>query len=444
MRRRSLSFLPLLAMFVLALAASPGRAARTSNAGALKNLRYNMHNALLRSYLHKNRGKLAPAPGWLRHIGITIGRNARLGMGYNFNFYLVDLPQANAMTTARGTIIVHQGMLDLGLTKDEIGALMAHEVAHLARDHAIQRLLRGVQARRLAAYNVQRYGKSSAQLSYLTDQIKNLKFNREEENEADRIGLVLLQKSRYDPSAMSTLMRKMHDFKKAEGGGSTKYPYLASHPPTSERLRKIDAALRTMKPFKKSRRKSKKTPSRPKRPAAVPSKVYNFGLTGWQVTVPPGFRLKDSRDKSSGFNVYGELHWEKTYETLSRRTGRPRSFDVKISAYYGTRSWLRTRYRKKCPGKFKSKLIKGRLFDLNTYRFRCREEDGYQLNMGDGTIVLLFEHGGDGAKRKSALKDFVSMQKSLFRVGEPLSGPKPASGRKPASGGGRPKIRLLR
>lgn len=412
---------------------TPGPAAATEGReAALKNLRYNLHSAFLRSYLHEHGKKLSPAPGWIRRIGAGLGRQARLGAGFNFNFYLVDLPDANATATPHGTIILHQGMLDLGLTQEEVGALMAHEIAHLVRDHAIQRLVRNIQAARLASYQAQRYGKGSAQLAYLTQQVRNLSFNREEEHEADEIGVALLKKAGMDTEAMAGLLEKLNAFIAADGRIKQPPPYLSSHPPTVERIARVREAAGRVEALSRSRggigahiakTRSKKPKDFRAEPESGPGQDYNLGLTGWRLRAPAGFKLVGSKDRSSGKRVDGELSFEKAIEVLDQRTGRPRKDSVRFSARYGTLPELRNRYERSCSGGKAAKPAQGKQHELPTYQFRCPDEDGFQLDAEPLSFILLFHHGGDGARRGTALKDFVEMQKSLApTAGSPAGG----------------------
>lgn len=52
-----------------------------------------------------------------------------------FNFQILDLPEPNAMALPGGFLFITRGMFDLGITDDELGHLIGHEVAHVDRDH---------------------------------------------------------------------------------------------------------------------------------------------------------------------------------------------------------------------------------------------------------------------------------------------------------------------
>ena len=54
------------------------------------------------------------------------------------NFYLVDLPEPNAFALPGGQVVVTRGMLDLGLSDDQLAALLGHELAHVVLQHGIK------------------------------------------------------------------------------------------------------------------------------------------------------------------------------------------------------------------------------------------------------------------------------------------------------------------
>ena len=133
---------------------------------------------------------------------------------------VVDNPNINAFAAPGGIIGINLGLLIYAQDSDEYSSVMAHEMAHLSQRH----FARGIEARQtsaipnlvglLAAVLVGAAGGSDAGLAALTTfqaagQSKQLRFSRDREQEADRIGLNTLARANRDPEAMSRMFERM-------------------------------------------------------------------------------------------------------------------------------------------------------------------------------------------------------------------------------------------
>jgi Zn-dependent protease with chaperone function len=70
-------------------------------------------------------------------IGYRVARESGFDR-FPFSFYLIDMVEPNAFALPGGHLFVTRGMLELGLTDDELAALMGHEIAHVVREHGIK------------------------------------------------------------------------------------------------------------------------------------------------------------------------------------------------------------------------------------------------------------------------------------------------------------------
>jgi predicted Zn-dependent protease len=123
---------------------------------------------------------------------------------------VVTTAQVNAWCMLGGKIIVFSGLLDLGLTDDELAAVLGHEIAHSLREH-----LREV------------FGNS-----------------QQFEMEADLIGVELAARAGYDPRAAMTLWYKLSAVTTARPSG-----WLSTHPSNDVRLRELDQAISRVMPI---------------------------------------------------------------------------------------------------------------------------------------------------------------------------------------------------
>ena len=153
---------------------------------------------------------------------------------------LIDSPQINAFCMPGGKIAFYTGILDqLKLSDDEAAMIMGHEMAHALREHGRERIGKtqatgmGLSAlsQLLGLGNI---GDVAAQLG---TQLLALKFSREDETEADLVGLELAARSAYAPQAGATLWRKMT----AASGGSNSVKFMSTHPSGPDRIRQLEA-----------------------------------------------------------------------------------------------------------------------------------------------------------------------------------------------------------
>ena len=151
----------------------------------------------------------------------------------------VKTPAINAMCMPGGKVAVFTGLLDaLKLTDDELAMVLGHEMAHALREHARTRTAKvtltnvGTLAIGLVI------GGNVGELARQGGGLLNLKFNRDDERDADLIGMELAARASYDPQSGITLWQKMGQVAKG-----TPPPWLSTHPSGEDRLRRIRTAL---------------------------------------------------------------------------------------------------------------------------------------------------------------------------------------------------------
>ena len=154
---------------------------------------------------------------------------------------LLNSPVVNAFALPSGNIYLTRGLLALADDEAEIAAVMAHEIAHVTARHAAQRaelertanLFKRVSKQVLAAPDG---GDDEAQRMSLSI----AKFSRNQEFEADKIGIRVIARAGYDPYAASRFLaalQKWSDLRNAAAGGrSGALDMTATHPSTIERV----------------------------------------------------------------------------------------------------------------------------------------------------------------------------------------------------------------
>ena len=166
---------------------------------------------------------------------------------YQWEFKLIaDDKQANAFALPGGKVAVYTGILPI--TSDEAGlaAVLGHEIGHVLARHGGERLSQqmGVQSATqvlagLASSNpatVQLVGAAlgaGAQVGVL------LPWSRQQESEADHLGLILMAKAGYDPHAALELWKRMAEASK----GQRPPEFLSTHPAEATRIQQIEGWL---------------------------------------------------------------------------------------------------------------------------------------------------------------------------------------------------------
>jgi Zn-dependent protease with chaperone function len=152
---------------------------------------------------------------------------------------LIQSQQINAYCMPGGKIAFYTGILEtLKLSDDEAAMIMGHEMAHALREHGRERIGKSQATGMGLALGAQLLGLGDIGnvAAKLGTQLLTLKFSREDETEADLVGLELAARSAYDPKAGATLWRKMTA---ASGGKNANF--LSTHPSGPERIRQLEA-----------------------------------------------------------------------------------------------------------------------------------------------------------------------------------------------------------
>lgn len=151
---------------------------------------------------------------------------------------LIGSQSINAFCMPGGKIAFFTGILDkLKLTDDEAAMVMGHEMAHALREHARERIAKSQGTGALLSLGAQLFG--LGQLGDLAanvgTQLLTLKFSRDDEIEADLVGLEMGARSGYNPEASVSLWEKMG---KAAGGESST-AFLSTHPTGPDRISRL-------------------------------------------------------------------------------------------------------------------------------------------------------------------------------------------------------------
>jgi len=169
------------------------------------------------------------------------------GPKYPYSFSVANYRELNAFALPGGPVWIHRGILHAAANESQLAGVLAHEVAHIAQRHAADQLTKQLVANGLLGLLGAMLGNDGggARTAQVGAQILAngymLKFSRDDEREADRIGLTILQRAGWDPRGMPEFMETL---RRAQGRdpGSVE-TFLSSHPAPGERAAVLRRSL---------------------------------------------------------------------------------------------------------------------------------------------------------------------------------------------------------
>ena len=169
---------------------------------------------------------------------------------WNWGLQLIDSPMVNATCAPGGRITFYSGIINkLNLTDNEIAAIMGHEIAHAVREHGRERVSQALAQNVFSNVALATAGPGSAKSIDAANQIMQyvlvLPNSRQNEKEADAIGLEITARGGYDPRAAITLWEKMSK----ESKGKNPPEFLSTHPSNQNRIKELSALMPRVMPL---------------------------------------------------------------------------------------------------------------------------------------------------------------------------------------------------
>ncbi len=167
---------------------------------------------------------------------------------WDWRLTLIDTPTLNATCAPGGKITFYTGIIEqLNLNDDEIAAIMGHEIAHALREHGRERLSQAMAqniAVNLAMAAAGGYGSAVGAANQVAHYVFVLPNSRDNESEADAIGLELAARAGYNPMGAITVWQKMIQATK------NKSPeFLSTHPSGETRIEQLTALMPAVEPL---------------------------------------------------------------------------------------------------------------------------------------------------------------------------------------------------
>jgi predicted Zn-dependent protease len=168
---------------------------------------------------------------------------------------VVSSDELNAFCMPGGKIVFYSGLINrLSLTDDEIAIVMGHEVAHALREHSREQVSQAMAAQTAIGVGAALLGLGGGTADMANTAYQAFvatKFSRDDESEADRIGLELAARAGYDPRAGVALWQKMLKANQGERPPE----FLSTHPAEANRVQQIESLLPIVMPLYENARR---------------------------------------------------------------------------------------------------------------------------------------------------------------------------------------------
>ncbi|MDF1578327.1 MAG: M48 family metalloprotease [Desulfobulbales bacterium] len=185
----------------------------------------------------------------------TLGRQVLTVAGaqyFDYRFFVIANKNFNAFAAPSGLIFFHSGLIAAMDNEEELLGVMAHEIAHVSNRHLADRIDKagkvniGTIALILAGIALGSSGEGELSEAVVTGAMAtgasmNLKFSRENEEEADRLAFSWILKMKRNPESMLSMLGKMRRISILKMGNIP--PYLLTHPNPTQRLSYVQDLL---------------------------------------------------------------------------------------------------------------------------------------------------------------------------------------------------------
>ena len=286
---------------------------------------------------------------YVKNIGERL-KDATEFKGEEFTFTLLNSDVVNAFALPGGYVYVSRGLLALARDEAELAGVLGHEIGHVRAHHTTARVKRAGlgQAGAVAAQILggllggylggdmgARLGAQvGGQAGALGAQAWVQGFSREQEFEADQLGIQNLEAAGYEPRAMASFLGQLRANDQLDqqltGGREAVPSWLSSHPRTEDRLTRAGEAAAQAAPGAREQ-------DRERFLAAIdglvygddPSQGFVRGRTfehpelGFRFTAPEGFTLKNTPTAVIGRDRQGRFL---NFDMARGRSGDPETF----------------------------------------------------------------------------------------------------------------------
>ncbi len=187
---------------------------------------------------------------YVEGLGKRLAQHAS-GADYPYSFTVANQSDMNAFALPGGPVWINRGIIEAASHEAQVAGVMAHEIAHVAQRHSAQQLTKATVANGLlgllgaAIGNDSGAGGAAARaVAGFTANSFMLKFSRDDEREADREGVRIMQRAGYDPRGLVEFMGLLAAQQQRNPGAVEQF--LSTHPAPAERVEELQRDTATL------------------------------------------------------------------------------------------------------------------------------------------------------------------------------------------------------
>ncbi len=289
---------------------------------------------------------------YIQQTGQRLARHTEFKQ-FPYRFTLLNTPIVNAFALPGGYVYISRGLLALASNEAELAGVLGHELGHVNARHATERMSAaqmaqfGVLAGALGASLLGLPGDSIARLGQQIAVLSIKSYSRQQEFEADTLGVRYMSRAGYEPDAIVDFLATLRQQSQLEArslglptDSIDQYNMLSTHPRTVERVREAQAAANIQRPARP--RIGRRDYLRridgmlfgddPSNGIIQGRRFVHPGL-GFEFTVPVDFTIRNStdqvvaRDRNGAAIVFdiAPIHQARDMSTYLRREWAPKA-----------------------------------------------------------------------------------------------------------------------
>jgi predicted Zn-dependent protease len=159
-----------------------------------------------------------------------------------YYFKVIKDEEPNALALPGGFIYISDSLIELTDSDDEIAAVLAHEIGHIAARHSVKRMQGNYLYNflRILSIRVPSDEQMGRKIDYAFGSLI-VQYAREDEVEADKLSVRYMERAGFDTSALLRMLDKIEEFDKKKG--PRRFTYFKTHPPVATRKGVVRQAI---------------------------------------------------------------------------------------------------------------------------------------------------------------------------------------------------------
>ena len=264
---------------------------------------------------------------------------------FKFRVTILNSASINAFALPNGSIYITRGLLALANSTSELSSVIAHEMAHITARHAIERALVERRATLVTRVNADLLNDAQAgETSQNQGRVAIASFSRNQELEADQLGVRMMAKAGYDPYGASRFLKSLEKSAVLRSNTSAKNnpDFFSTHPSTPER---IETALKAARQLSVTQDGGQNDRNRylltvngiafgdDPADGIIKDTVFSHSKLGFTFKAPTGFVLKNSASAVLGLKNNSEQALRFETIRLNSNSGSNSGSNISLTEY---------------------------------------------------------------------------------------------------------------